>query len=74
MNFLVKTYVKEYAKLLAMFLGMFARGTIESLISDLMRISRDYRYIAYILQEEKRIHKELFNQSMDVSSHCLITD
>uniref|UniRef100_A0A914Y1Z1 Piezo non-specific cation channel R-Ras-binding domain-containing protein n=1 Tax=Panagrolaimus superbus TaxID=310955 RepID=A0A914Y1Z1_9BILA len=64
-----KTNIKEYAMLLAMFLGMFARGTIESLISYLMTLSRDYRYIAYILQEEKRIHKELFNASMDVDEH-----
>uniref|UniRef100_A0A915E8J2 Piezo-type mechanosensitive ion channel component n=1 Tax=Ditylenchus dipsaci TaxID=166011 RepID=A0A915E8J2_9BILA len=54
-----KAYVKEFAKNLALFFFMFGQGVIESLISYMMRLSKDYRYIAYILQEEKRIHKQL---------------
>lgn len=47
---------------------MFIEGVIESLIGYLMRLSRDYRYIAYILREEKRIHKQMMlNALNDVS-------
>ncbi|KAH7730807.1 piezo-type mechanosensitive ion channel component 1 [Aphelenchoides avenae] len=60
-----KSSVKDFLKSLGTFFFLFGNGVMESLISYLMRMSRDYRYIAYILQEEKRIHKQLFNASVD---------
>lgn len=38
---------------------MFGHGVIESMITYLLKISRDYRYITYVLKEEKRIHKQM---------------
>ena len=55
--------------MLGIFIGMLFTGTVESLISYLMGLSRDYRYIAYILQEEKKIHKELFEENIDPEEH-----
>ncbi|KAK0410514.1 hypothetical protein QR680_005168 [Steinernema hermaphroditum] len=58
-----RLYAVEFGRNLAIFLLMLGRGVMESIISTLMRLSRDYRYIAHILQEEKKLHKKLFNQS-----------
>ncbi|TKR60802.1 hypothetical protein L596_027991 [Steinernema carpocapsae] len=58
-----KLYAVEFGRNLAIFLLMFGRGVMESIISTLMRLSRDYRYIAHILSEEKKMHKKLFNQT-----------
>lgn len=61
---LVKNYGNQFLKNILLFLFMFVQGVIESIISNLTEISRDYRYISYILHEEKRTYKKIIlNQS-----------
>lgn len=49
----------EFLRNLATFLHLFGSGVIESAITNLLRLSRDYRYVEQILTTEKQIHKEM---------------
>uniref|UniRef100_A0A914C2T7 Piezo domain-containing protein n=1 Tax=Acrobeloides nanus TaxID=290746 RepID=A0A914C2T7_9BILA len=57
----LKSYCKEFTKNFGLFMFLLGRGILESVISYLMRLSRDYRYMAYIIEEEKKVHKELIS-------------
>ncbi|CAJ0950887.1 unnamed protein product, partial [Mesorhabditis belari] len=58
-------FIKEWLRDLWRFNLMFCDAVIESTIQNLMILSRDYRYVAKILTTEKRLHKELADESDD---------
>uniref|UniRef100_A0A914W7L3 Piezo-type mechanosensitive ion channel component n=1 Tax=Plectus sambesii TaxID=2011161 RepID=A0A914W7L3_9BILA len=53
-------YLAEWMKNTLLFMRLFGTGVLESMITWLLRISRDYRYVAQVLAAEKRAQKELF--------------
>lgn len=58
--FSVLQHVAEWLKNTFMFMRLFGTGVLESMITWLLRISRDYRYVAQVLAAEKRAQKEMF--------------
>lgn len=54
---------QELTRNLCYFLHLFGKGVIESAITVLMRLSRDYRYVEQILTTEKQIHKEMTSKN-----------
>lgn len=67
--FAVLDHLFEFFHSLKTFALLFGDGVLESIIENLMRLSRDYRYVAYILTTEKGIHKEM---SVRIKVSCFL--
>jgi hypothetical protein len=59
----MQTRLRNYA----LFLQLFTRGIIETTITHLLKLSRDYRYVAHVLAAEKCAQKRSAEAAEQVS-------